>query len=346
MPGDKKGYKKIDKEFLYTDSSLNSYKYRLLTSGYLMSEFARNPIGYYMHGTKDYPREAGVLVKWEDLRQDGDKVYAKPCINLDHPRGEQTVREIENGFLNAASVGQIVALEISNDPNDYLEDQTGPTVTKWFNRELSLCDIPGNFNALTDLVDANNKPINLADYSKPQLFNMKQIFLTPAQLALIPNLKAESTQEEVNTAIADLVAKASQVDALNTTVQNLTTANTKLKQDVEDLKTAGDQKQVEDLLAASLGVKTTKEQNALLAVQFKGKPADLKAYLDVTPNLTGVVKNLKGGDGELGEKFKGKTYAELDKAGLLPALKAEHPNTFFKMYEEKYKKKHAEDNRS
>ena len=154
----KENFKKIAKEFLLTDSSLNTYSYRLLTSGYLLDEFKKNPIGYYMHGTLEFPREQGVLVKWDDLRQDGDKVYGKPCINLEHPRGERTVREIENGFLNAASVGKIVAVEISTNQADYLPTQEGPTVTKWFNRECSLVDIPGNYNALTDLVDENDFP--------------------------------------------------------------------------------------------------------------------------------------------------------------------------------------------
>jgi hypothetical protein len=59
-----------------------------------MDEFQKNPIGYYMH-LRD---KQGVLVKWEDLRMDGDKVFGKPCINLSHPRGERTVDEVESGF--------------------------------------------------------------------------------------------------------------------------------------------------------------------------------------------------------------------------------------------------------
>jgi hypothetical protein len=106
-------FKKIDKDFLLTDSSLNSYSYRLLTSGYLMDEFKKNPIGYYLHADPDnteYTRKDGVLVKWEDIRKDGDNVYGKPCINLSHPRGQKTVDEIESGFLNAASMGHFVVI--------------------------------------------------------------------------------------------------------------------------------------------------------------------------------------------------------------------------------------------
>ena len=66
-------------------------------------EFAKNPIGFYMH-----ERDNGVLVRWEDLRIEGDKVLGKPCINLSNTRGQQTIDEIGTGFLNAASFGQFV----------------------------------------------------------------------------------------------------------------------------------------------------------------------------------------------------------------------------------------------
>jgi hypothetical protein len=134
--------KKIDKSYLLSDSSVNCYGFRLLTSGYQLPEFLKNPIGYYMH-----ERDKGILVKWENLEIDGDKIIGKPVINLANPRGQQTVDEIESGFLTAASIGHIVVLETSDDPALMLPGQTGSTVTKWYNRECSLVDIPGNFNA-------------------------------------------------------------------------------------------------------------------------------------------------------------------------------------------------------
>lgn len=163
-------FKKINKEFLLTDSSVNSYGYRLLTDGYMMEEFQKNPIGYYMHATEKLSREQGVLVKWEDFRKEGDKVYAKPCINLTHPRGQRTVDEVESGFLNGASMGSIVAVEMSDDPALKLPGQTGPTIIKWYNREASLVDMPGNYNALS-LYDLSGRTINLG------AFNNKPIWL-------------------------------------------------------------------------------------------------------------------------------------------------------------------------
>jgi len=40
--------KKIDREFILSDSSVNVYGFRLLTSGYQIDEYKKNPIGYHI----------------------------------------------------------------------------------------------------------------------------------------------------------------------------------------------------------------------------------------------------------------------------------------------------------
>ncbi|MDL1913042.1 MAG: hypothetical protein FDW93_00730 [Bergeyella sp.] len=110
-----------------------------------------------------HDRGKGVVVRWEDFRVEGDKVFAKPVINLFHPEGEKIAGQIKNGFLNTASVGKITVLEISNDPKLKLKGQTRPTGTKWFPREISLVDIPGNYNAFANLYDAQDNLLNLSD---------------------------------------------------------------------------------------------------------------------------------------------------------------------------------------
>jgi hypothetical protein len=259
---------KINQDFLITDNSVNCYGFRMLTEGYLIAEYKKNPIGYNMH-----LRDSGVVVKWEDFRIEGDKVFAKPVINLSHPRGQQTVDEIENGFLNAASVGHIVALEISDDPALKLPNQQGPTITKWFNRECSLVDIGGNFNAVA-LYDSNEKVINLADFSKNKLPNMNEIKLTPAQLAQL-NLKADADATLVAQTINDLVAKAGKADKLQLQLDNLT----------KEAK----EKQVADLLAGGLkDKKLTIALSAKLKETYGNNPEGLKDLIDALPVYASV----------------------------------------------------------
>lgn len=336
--------KKIDKEFLITDSTVNVYGFRLLTEGYLKAEFEKNPIGYYMHD-----REDGVVVRWENLRTEGDKVFGKPVINLSNERGQQTVDEIENGFLNGASVGHIVALEYSEDPSLMVPGQTGPTVTKWYNRECSIVDVPGNMNALC-LYDKEGKVINLADFKTKTLSTMKQIFLSAAQLAMFPNLKANAEQADVDTAFSELVATANKVATLETQLSAVKNENTRLVAENATLKTAGDDKAVKDLLAQALNVdkKITKEIHDLFAVQYKGKPVELKAVLDLMPAIGGNVKNLlsktEAGDAKM-KKYEGKTFTQLDESGMLEDLKADDPDKFFDMWKEEFGKPHGEDKR-
>lgn len=328
-------FKKIDKEFLYTDSSVNSYGFRLLTSGYLRAEFEKNPIGYRMH-----LRDEGVCVKWVDFRVDGEKVYAKPVVNLSHPKGQQTVDEIENGFLNAASVGHIVALEFSNDPKDYLPDQKGVTVTKWFHRELSLVDIPGNYNALADLYDKDEKKIDLQNLNAQNFLPMNKLFFSPDQL-LKMNLKADATQEDANTAFNDLVAKAAKTDQLTNDLAAANTAKKTAEDALTALKATVVTDQVKNLCDTALAEKKiTKELSDKLAVDYKENPTGLKALLDAMPAHISIVDKLKSTETDV-EALVKQGWDALDKAGKLEDLKAKNIDAFKALYKSEFKKEYA-----
>lgn len=333
--------KKINREYVISDSSVNVYGFRLLTAGYLKAEFERNPIGYYMHD-----RESGVVVRWEDIRIEGDKIIGKPVINLSNARGQQTMEEVENGFLNGASVGHIVALELSEDPKDMLPGQYGPTVTKWYNRECSLCDVPANLNGLV-LFDKDGMLINLADFriaTKNDKHNMKQIFLTAEQLkALLPALKAEATQEEVDTALKALKAEADKVPDLTTKLATAISDKKKAEDDLADYKKTAEEKNVDDAVDAAVDKKLcTVETGKQLKVAYKGNLAGLTALIATFKPYESKTKSLKGDEDT---RFDGKNYGELDKAGLLEGLKAKDENKFFDLFKAEFGKPHSGDKR-
>ena len=171
-------YKKINKEFCLSDDSVNVYGYRLLTSGLLLERF-KPAIGFLMHD-----RESGIAVRWEDIRTEGGKVFAKPVVNT--TKFPNLYQEIEDGFYAAASVGHIVAVELTDDPKYKLEGQTGPTVTKWFPRECSIVDIPGNYNAIAKLYDDKDNVLrDLSDnFSLKHKDNMDEKVFKVADLKL------------------------------------------------------------------------------------------------------------------------------------------------------------------
>lgn len=320
-------FKKIEKEFLLSDSSVNSYGFRLLTSGYVLAEFKKNPIGYHMHD-----RDNGVLVKWDDLQVREDCVYGKPCINLAHPRGQRTVDEVESGFLNAASFGHFVVLDISTRADDVLENQTGPTVTKWFNRECSLVDIPGNYNALTSLFDSEGKAIHLSDFALNKLNNtMKVINVTAAQLAVL-TLAADADATAFDVALNALVARAAKADELQTQLAAKTN-------ELADFKKAANAEKIEAVLTAAVAAgKITKELSHMYKVDYADNAPGLMALLDKTP----VYKSITAQIDEQADAVKAlaaKSYDDLDKSGELPKLKAVAPDVF----KTKFKEKHGTD---
>ena len=321
-------FKKIDKEFCLTDNSVNVYGYRLLTAGLDLAQYKKNPIGFLMHD-----REGGVVVKWEDLRIDGDKLFGKPVVNLSHPKGEDIAAQVENGFINAASMGKIIVLEASDDKDLMLPGQTGPTVTKWFPREISFVDIPGNHNALANLYDINDNELNLADFVKPKPKEMSKILLTAALLTAL-NLSDKSSEDETTKAIQDLVDTAGKVPGLEKDLADKTNALTAKEKEMKDLKAEAVKKEVQDLLdKGKADKKLTAELATELADSFAGNPAGLKKVIDVMPAQTLVMDQL--GDKNAGA-FAGKKWDDLYASNELESVRTQFPDLYEQLRKEKF----------
>lgn len=313
-------FKKIDKEFCITDDSLNVYKYRCLTEGLQLDEVKKNPIGFLMHN-----REKGVVVRWENFRKEKDKVFAKPVVNLSHPDGQNIADQIENGFLNAASVGKIVCLSATNDPKLKLEGQTGPTVTKWFPREISLVDIPGNYNALANLYDEEDNELNFNDLLQQEHMNKNAFNVAVILTAL--NLSDHAQEGEVVEAIKDLIDKAEKVPGLEKDLKDK-------ENELKELKAEGLKKEVADLIAkGKADKKLTEEMAVKLSAKYETDPEGLKDLIDTMPAQVSVVETIETAD--LGD-LKDKDWDTLYREGKLGELKEKHPDLYDKMKNERF----------
>lgn len=294
-------YKKIEKEFCLSDDSVNCYGYRLLTSGLQLERF-NPPIGFLMHN-----REAGVAVRWEDLVVREGCLYGKPSVN--ETVFPDLAKQIEDGFYAAASVGHIVALKMTDDDGYKLEGQTGPTVLKWFPREISIVDIPGNYNAIAQLFDEADNLLH--DLTDNFLTDMNKATIEVEALGL-PNLSADATVEQAQEAIRDLIAKANRVDVA--------------EKELKDLREQTNQKEVNALVDAAL---TAHKINAASADKLKAdyaqNPDGLKALLDAMPAQQSIVDRLHA---DVPEEYKGKTWQELYASGKLAALKKDYPEYY------------------
>jgi len=333
--------RKVDKEYVLSDSTVNCYGFRLLTSGYQLPEFQRNPIGYYMHS-----REDGVAVKWDNLRVDGDVIYGTPCINLSNKRGQQTLDEVEDGFLNAASMGHFVVLEYSMDVKDMVAGQTGPTVTKWYNKECSLVDIPGNENALACLFDTEGNELKLEDLmagnaagivlksaNKNENFNhnhMEGVVITLA------DLQGAGIKTEGIPSFQNLGAGADKAGVL-LIIKGLAGERDTAVQGLADHKKAAVEKEVKDMLETALtDKKITVALKDSFAKDYATNPDGLKVVLSNLKGYTSVVDKLA--DKAKGDvaKYEGKSYDELMESSLLGEVKANHPDLYKKVYNEAF----------
>ena len=322
-------FKKSGRSYVLSDSSVNEYGFRLLTSGYQIESFRKNPIGYYMHR-----REDGIVLKWEDLHIEDDKLVGTPVINLSHPRGEQTLDEAEHGFLNAASVGHIVVLEYSTDKEQMLPGQTGPTITKWYNKECSLVDIPGNCNALTRLYDANENELNLADFSPA-----KMPIVFPSlydNLCKALNLEGAAGEDTLLETVTNLAAEHNRVKAENL---GLREEQKLLAAHLAEMTASHAQQETDGLLNRALeDRRITVELKGRLAQDYAGNAPALKALLAAMPAYRSIAEQLNNKtQSDSDALWEWDDYEKNDPAGnKLKALRANDPGRYKELFDKKF----------
>ena len=138
------------KRIILSDSSLNCYGYRVLTSGMSIEAFKKNPIMLYMHFRDEgspYWGDYKAIGHWEDIQLNGDELSAIPVFDKVDDLSKEIAAKYEAGTFNAASVGiKIIATSANKDV--LLPGQTRETVTECELREASIVDIPANSNAV------------------------------------------------------------------------------------------------------------------------------------------------------------------------------------------------------
>ena len=238
----------MSKTFVVSDETINSYGFRVLTSGINTKNFLKNPIGLFNHQRyDDWSTEySGPVVKWSNLvKQKDGSMVADPVFDENDPKGKVIANKVENGFLSAASIGFKI-IEMSDDPKYMLPGQKYPTVTKCELVEISIVDIPSNKNAIA-LYDESENRIELNDdtdimklsayksriTSPPE--NMKKLSITAGLTALAAFLGLESGKDH------EVELSDAQLQKLNDDVASLATLKQeklKAEQDLAEAKTA------------------------------------------------------------------------------------------------------------
>jgi biopolymer transport protein ExbD len=300
--------KKATKRITWTDESVNSKGFWVLTGGIDTSNFANNPIILYNHvrafGTnKDQILPIGVML---ELKIEDDGSYSGlPAFDDTDTFALSIYEKYEAGVLNMASAGLMPkAFEVSEP---YLKDGA-PCLAESVLKEISICDIASNSNAIK-LYNTDFTPLEVDTDQLLTLFINNNTDMTLKEIAVTLQLADTATPAEIAAAITAknqaLVQLQADKDAVDATVVTLTD---KIKQ----LETAAKTDKIATLVD---GAVDAKKITAAEGESFKKLAAtdydSVKAILDVKPvpqTLEGQLNNtvtLSDGErAELGEMMK------------------------------------------
>lgn len=171
-------------KFKVSDEALNSYGCVVQTSGIHLEAFVRNPIMLYMHD-----RKQGVIGRWENVRKEGDKLFAEAVFDEDTELGAKVKHQVETGFLRAASIG------IDNCNRKTINGIE--TIISCDLIEISIVDVPANKNAVK-LFNKGWIPVNsLVDLKLNEPESKEEKGDLRSRLVGILGLPAKATDNEI-----------------------------------------------------------------------------------------------------------------------------------------------------
>lgn len=289
--------------FVMSDESVNCYGYRVLSSGISLGRFKKNPVMFYGHDSSRLP--IGV---WENVRVEGGRLMGEPRFDPEDEFAEEVRRKVEEGIVKCCSIGFYIE-ETDESEEQRLPGQTGPTVTKAELLECSICAIGANRNAMR--LSAEGK----VEAGRVVMQVMETI------------LKTTDMTEEENKEMERLRAEVSELRGRNAALEAEVSA-------LESTLSAEREERAEGLLTAAVrDGRIGENEKETWRVLLKASPEEACEALKGKPApgpQTSLARLIAEGKGK-GE-FSGKSWAELDRAGLLPRYKEQDPAGFSALY--------------
>ena len=225
----------MSKRVRLTNDSLNSYGYRVLTSGIDLSLYEKNPVLLYMH------ERGRVIGKMTELQIGDGEITGIPEFDEASELSIQCKKQWEAGSLRMVSIGFDI-IETSTDEGLLLDGQTRPTVTKSRIFEVSIVDIGANGDAI--VLRKDGKLITLGEGGEcplPLLSNKsnKKPQMELKTLALQLGLPETADEATVNAKIAELKASNENADKIREENEQL-----RLAQITDAVETAINEKKI------------------------------------------------------------------------------------------------------
>ena len=213
-----------------SDSSLNSYGTRVLTSGVDLVQFKKNPVLLWMHNRAWRGQQSEVLPLGyvENIQVEGDSITGELVFDENDEFAKQIASKWDGGILRMVSPNfDIIAVDES--PDLAVPGQTRATITKAKLVEVSVVDIGGNDNNIA--LQYQGKELKLSEGGEfpeipaIQLHNPKKEEMSYKTIALKLGLNEDAPEEKVLSEVSILLGYK--------------TANETLRKELNDLKLSG-----------------------------------------------------------------------------------------------------------
>jgi len=338
--------KKSTKRFVISTETQNNLGFKVRTSGIDLNQFNKNPLLLWMHKRPKGERKDEILPLgfWEDLEVNADgQLTGVPSFDETDDFAMSIYNKVENGTIKMASAGL--------SPVEWKEENGENWLEKSVALEASLCDIGSNPDALAVvLYDENEQVITLSqDYLKkvlpPKKSDMKKIELSPSVLPLLKLADGATPQDsqEAEEAIQNIVTLANQqktqINTLKTEKADEVKLREKAEEDLLTLKADQEKEKKTALLDQAIKVdrKITEDQREdFVKLSFD----HAKSILDKMPANPSAEDSFNDGKDKAKEKYVELSWKELDKKGMLIALKKDDFGLFKAKFQEEFGKEY------
>lgn len=331
----------MDKEFLCSDETVNTYGFRVLTDGIKIDRFLSNPVMLYRH------YESEVIGLWDKVEKRDRKLYGTPVFDTDDPEAAKVAGKVERNFIRMCSIG-LIPEKVILDADFLTNGDPTPTVVSGELKEISITPFGSNKNALA-LYDRQGKQINLEDKQAilqlcdhttifPGLIQSNLLITKNMELNKILQLSDKATDVEVATAVQAVLTER---DSLKTEKVTLTDRAEKAEQKVQEFeaaeKAALKQEAItltDSAIAAGKIVATAKTTTLEM---FAKDHAGAKAMLAAIPTRQTAQATIEHGRQlSADDQLLKLSWDELDKKGLLTELKLKDKGLFEQKFEQRF----------
>ena len=316
----------MEYKFIVNTENVNSYGYRVITSGIDYTQYERNPVVLFMHNrlTRDKPTGDEVIGRAR-LSKEGGQLIAYITFDTENEFASKIEKKVKGDFIRMCSMYADI-IEASSDEALVLPGQKYETITKCKLVEISIVDIGGNDDSIRLSASGTAPKIKLLNQKKSE--NKMSEFKT---IALALGMDA-------NTGEADLLKKVNSLQLAKTTAENAT-------KEWKDKYTTLQKTEAEKLVgkAVSLGLipEDLKDvQVKAFETDFEGQSVKLNKLITdkETENQTSgvqgaigaVVTLAKGNNGKQGSEDGKDTFDYLQKhdAIELSRIRTEEPQKY------------------